>query len=211
MSFETELLSALGSGTDAHDIRAVTRRCFFYDFAGDPVRLWHGCGKLYAGGYEWLGTIDANGTDHHQVPAMQDSRDGASPRYEFSLPYLDEMSFLELKADQAKAKGRNLLIYRVICLPGEGMRPLTALRFSRRLIMQGVQFSETLEGEAPNITRRYSASVLAASLEYGRTRVPNGTFTDTAQRERARLLGVASDSGCAFVAANSRRTYVVGG
>lgn len=211
MTFEAELLDALGTDGDAHDIRAVTRRCFFYDFDGTPVRLWHGFGKLYAGGYEWLGTLDQTGTDHHQVPAMQDSRDGASPRYQFGIPYLDRTTYLALKADQSKAKGRDLLIYRVICLPGEGMRPMTALRFSRRLIMQGVQFSETLEGDMSSPTRRYSASVLAASLEYGRTRVPNGTYTDTAQRERARLLGVASDSGCSFVAANARRVYVVGG
>lgn len=211
MTFEAELADALGAGGDAYDIRAVVRRCYFYDFDGYPVRLWHGQGRLFAGGQEWLGTIDAGGTDHHQVPALQDGRDGASPRYQFGIPYLDRDTYLALKADQDRAKGRNLTIYRVICLPGEGMRPLTALRFSRRLLMQGVQFSEALEGDMANPVRRYSASVLVASLEYGRTRIPNGTYTDTAQRERSRLLGVASDSGCSFVAANSRRTYVVGG
>lgn len=207
MSFESELLAALGTATDAFDIKAMVRRCFLYDFVGSPVRMWAGQGKLYAGGFEWLGTIDADGTDHHQAPAIRDARDGASPRYQFSIPYLDKTTFDVMKADQDLARGRELTIYHALMLAGEGLRPSTALRFSAKLLIKGTEFSEQMsEG---NVTR--SASVLCRSLEYGRSRTPAGTFTDTAQRERARLLGLASDSGCSFVASNSRRTYTVGG
>lgn len=211
MTFAEELLAATGTAADAFDIRAIVRRCFFYDFDGFPVRLWEGIGKLHAGGYEWLGTFTPDGDNRHQAPATQDARDGASPKYEFSLPYIDRATFLALKADQALAKGRTLTVYHVICLPGEGLRPGTALRFDARYIMQGVQFSEALEGEAPTITRRYSAAVQVSNLEFGRSLIPNGTYTDAAQNFRAQQLGLASDSGCSFVAANSRRTYVVGG
>lgn len=207
MTFEAELLAALGTASDAFDIKAMVRRCFFYDFAGYPVRLWAGQGKLYAGGFEWLGTIDADGADHHQAPAIRDARDGASPRYEFRIPYLDKATFDAMKADQDIARGRELTIYHALILAGEGLRPSVPLRFSAKLLIKGTQFAEQMqEGRVAR-----SASVLCRSLEYGRSRTPAGTFTDTAQRERARLLGLASDSGCSFVASNSRRTYTVGG
>lgn len=210
MSFADELLAATGDAGDAFDIRAITRRCFFFDFDGYPVRLWEGQGRLFAGGYEWIGTLDAEGVNHLSVPQLQDARDGSSPRLEFALPYVDYATWTALKADQMLAKGRQITVYHVICLPGEGMRPGTALRFAHRLIIQGVTFANAMEGEAPSIIRRYSATVIASNIEAGRSRVPNGTYTDAAQRERARLAGVASDSGCSFVASNSRRTYVIG-
>lgn len=207
MSYETELLDALGDDTAAHDIQLTVRRCWFYDFDGYPVRLWQGQGTLVAGGAEWLGTITADGTDFHRVSAVQDSRAGASPRYTFTIPYLDADTFAAMKADQALARGREVTCYLALVKPGEGMRPTTALRFSYRMLMVGTEFSERRGGEAPNIVTMRSASVIARSLEYGRSRMPNGTYTDTAQQERARLLGLASDSGCSFVARNARRTY----
>lgn len=209
MSYETELLDALGDDTATHDIQLTVRRCWFYDFDGYPVRLWQGQGALVAGGAEWLGTITADGTDYHRVSAVQDSRAGASPRYSFTIPYLDATTFAALKADQALARGRELTCYLALVKPGEGMRPTTALRFSYRMLMVGTEFSEQRMGEAPNIMTVRSASVIARSLEYGRSRMPNGTYTDTAQQERARLLGLASDSGCSFVARNARRTYEI--
>jgi len=211
MSFATALSELTGAATDAFDIRAGVRRCFFYDFDGKPVRLWDGHGVLQAGGHEWLGTLDALDNNRHVAPNVRDPRDGTSPRYEFTIPYLDYDTFLALKADQSLAAGRDLICYRVLCRVGEGLIPTTELLFGYRLAMRGVQFSERVEGEIGAQVIVRSASVIAKSLEYGRSRVPAGTLTDTAQNDRARVLGVASDSGCAFVAGNARRTYLIAG
>ncbi len=86
MSFATELLDAIGDATDAWDIRASTRRCWFYDIDGYPLRIWDGMGVLRADGADWLGTIDGGGTNHHQAPPVRDMRDGASPEYRFTIP-----------------------------------------------------------------------------------------------------------------------------
>lgn len=211
MSFESELLDALGEADDAWDIRVGVRRCFFYDFDGFPTRIWHGVGPMYAGGYEWLGTIDADGQDHHIAPNVQTTRDGTSPRYTFTIPYMDKATSAALKADQALALGRRMTCYHVIFLTGEGVRPQTPLRFNYELTMQGVEFSDSYEGEPGSGQKVYSASVLMRTDEVGRSRTPGGTYTDTSQQERARLLGLTSDSFCAFVASNSRRTITIEG
>jgi hypothetical protein len=211
MAFSDELLALTGTATDAFDVKAMVRRCFLYDFVGSPVRVWDGHGVLNAGGFEWLGTYDSAGQNHHTAPAVRDTRDGASPRYEFGIPYLDLTTFNALKASQALARGRDLICYHVLVKVGEGLVPTTALQYSYRLAIRGVQFSERVEGEpgAEHVIR--GASVLARSLEYGRTRVPAGTMTDTAQRARALALGVTADSGCSFVAKNAHRTFIVSG
>lgn len=211
MTFETALLELTGTAADAFDIRAMVRRCFLYDFTGSPVRVWDGTGGLYAGGYEWLGTYDADGMNHHKAPAVRDDRDGTSPRYEFGIPYLDQTTFNALKASQALARGRDLICYHVVCQVGEGTRPGTDLRFNYRLAMRGVQFTERVDGEPGAEVIIRAASVIAKSLEYGRSNAPAGTMTDTAQNERARLLGLASDSGCIMVAKNAQRTFVIAG
>jgi hypothetical protein len=211
MSFQAALLEATGTAADAFDIKAAVRRCFLYDFAGNPVRLWDGHGVLYAGGYEWLGTYDASGANRHSAPRVMDAREGTAPRYEFGIPYLDRATFDAIKANQDLAAGRDLICYHVLCLNGEGLRPTTELRFNYRLAIRGVQFGQRTEGEPGQEVRVYSASVIAKSLEYGRSRVPAGTMTDTAQQERARVLGVPEDSGCSMVAYNSRRTFVIAG
>lgn len=208
MSFESELLDALGDDTASHDVRLTVRRCWHYDFDGFPTRLWQGEGKLFAGGQEWLGTRIGD-ADLHQVSAVKDGRDGTSPRYSFGIPYLDAETFAALKADQALARGREITCYLALIKAGEGLRPATPLRFSYRMLIVGTEFSERRQGEAPGLSLMRSASVIARSLEYGRSRIPNGTYTDTAQQERARLLGLASDSGCSFVARNARRTYEI--
>lgn len=211
MTVADVILEVTGAATDAHDIRAVVRKCYFYDFDGSPLRLWDGVGKLYAGGFEWIGTIDGAGNNHHKTPVLRDLRDGTNPRYEFGIPYIDKASFEAMKADQAIVKGRPLLIYHVVVLVGEGLRPSNPLRFKARLEMKGAKFSEQATMQAGTVQITRSAFVLARGGEDGRSRIPNGTYTDTAQRERARVLGVTSDSGCSFVAGNARRTYVVGG
>jgi hypothetical protein len=211
MTFQTELLDLTGAATDSFDIRAAVRRCYLYDFTGQPVRLWDGQGVLVADGEEWLGTFDATGTNRHRAPNVRGARDGTAPRYEFSIPFMDQTTHDALKADQALAMGRDLICYNVLCKVGEGLIPTTALRFNYRLAIRGVQFGERMEGARGSERKVYSAAVIAKSLEYGRSRVPGGTMTDTAQRERARVLGVAADSGCAFVAQNARRTYIIPG
>jgi len=211
MAFTEELLDLTGTAADSFDIKAMVRRCFLYDFVGSPVRLWEGQGILVAGGFDWLGTFDANGTNRHRAPTVRDDRDGSSPRYEFGIPYLDQITFDALKASQSLAKGRDLIGYHALFKAGEGLLPSTPLRFNYRLAIRGVQFSESMQGEPGAEIKVRSASVAAKSLEYGRTRVPGGTMTDTAQRDRARVLGVAADSGCSMVAKNARRTFIIQG
>lgn len=208
MSFETELISALGTADDSFDIKVITRRAFFYDFDGSPVRLWDGQGVLIdSEGNEYLGTIDANGTNHHKTPRVKDPRDGSSPRYEFGLPHIDRATFDAMKADQAIAAGRELTCFNAIFLNGEGVRPSTALKFNYKLIMQATRFEQGVDMTGGSVERRYSAYVACRTLEYGRSKSPGGTYTDVSQNARAALLGVSSDSGCVFVAGNSQRSY----
>lgn len=224
--FATELLRITESADGAADIRAVVARCFFYDFDGYPLRLWEGIGVLTTtlsvgaafetphgtvAANEWLGTYDADGQNTHQAPQLPDSRDGASPRLEFGIPSVDEATFNAIKADQSLARGRNLTIYNAIFAHGEGLRPQTPIRFAQRLTMKGVRFARQMAGDASRPVMVYSASVVCATGEEGRSRVPGGTYTDPSQIERARLLGLSSDSGCRFVAFNSNRTFIVGG
>lgn len=210
MSFETDLLDALGQATDAYDIQVAVRRCFFYDFLGNPVRLWDGEGVLTAGGFDWLGTIAADGVNYHSAPEVQDSRDGTSPRYTFKIPFLDRDTFMAMKADQGLARGRGMTCYHAIVQRNEGLRPAQSLRFNYRLTMQGTDFAESVDGDPGNTVRTYSAAVLCRSGESGRSRLPAGTYTDTAQKYRAALLGFPVDNGCSMVAANARRTFIVG-
>lgn len=226
MTFEEALLELTGTAEDSFDIKAIVRRCFYYDFEDAPVRLWDGQGVLTTtlsvgpaietplgalAANEWIGTFDAAGQNLHQTPAVRDSREGNSPRYTFGIPYLDLESYQALKADQSRAAGRDILCYHALIRGDEGLLPQTPLRFAWRMRMRGPVFSERVEAMEGGLTRVRSVSVLARSLEYGRSRVPSGTMTDTAQIERARLLGLSSDSGCSFVASNSSRTYTVGG
>ena len=211
MSFADELIAQTGTAADAFDIKAIGRRCFLYDFIGAPIRIWDGQGVLNAGGFEWLGTFDANGMNHHKAPAVRDERDGSAPSYSFGIPYLDKVTYLALKADQSRAIGRDLICYEAIFKAGEGLNPLTSLFFNYRLFIRGVQFAERVEGDAGSQVYIRSASVTAKSSGDGRTRTPGGTMTDTSQRDRARVLGVTSDSGCASVAKNARRTFLVSG
>lgn len=208
MSFQTELLSALGTSEDSFDIKVITRRAFFYDFDGVPVRLWDGQGVLIdSDGNEYLGTIDAEGINHHKTPKVRDPRDGTSPRYEFGLPHIDRTTFDNLKADQSLASGRELTCFYAIFLDGEGVRPSTALQFNYKLIMQATRFEQSLSTVGGSVRRQYSAFVACRTLEYGRSKFPGGTYTDVSQNSRAALLGVSSDSGCVFVAGNSQRSY----
>ena len=211
MTFEAELMDALGDASDAFDIRASVRRCWFFDIDGYPLRVWEGHGELHAGGEEWIGSLDEDGRNRLTVPNVQDPRAGASPRYTFTIPYLDLATFDALKADQDLVRGRDVTCYHVIVKHGEGLRPGTALRFNYRMTMLGTTFTDEFAGDVGQAVRVRSASVLCASSEAGRSRIPAGLYNDASQQERARLLGVASDSFCAFVASNSRRTLTIEG
>ncbi|WP_108482254.1 hypothetical protein [Oceaniglobus ichthyenteri] len=224
--FTDYLLDQIGDATDTHDINLRLVNCYFYDFDGVPVRLWDGQGVLVTStgvgdpvvtpngtiaANEWLGTFDGRGNNMHQPAAVGDERDGASPRYEFTIPYLDRATFDAIRADQDKAKGRSLTCYHVLVRPGEGLRAGLPIRFAYRLTMRGVTFSESREGAPGAEQRVYSARVLARTGEAGRSLAPRGTMTATSLRERSRQLGVVSDSGADFIAGNAQRTYLVGG
>lgn len=208
MTFESKLLEIVGTQADAYDIRATVRKCYHYDFTGAPVRLWDGEGKLHAGGFEWLGTVLDGGGNVHQSPSLQDPRDGASPLYEFTLPYVDKANFDAMKADQSLAAGRSLTIYYVLCEEGEGLRPTTELRFCAKLTMTGSKFLEQTTG-TPGAFQFIRSATVTARASTGRSRSPLGTYTSTIQRTRAALLGVASD--CGLDGNNNGRTYTVGG
>ena len=210
--FETALVAYTGTAVDAYDIKAMVRRCVLFDFDGQPVRLWDGQGRLFTtDDNTWIGTIDANGNNRLGWPTVRDDRDGSSPRYRFELPYMGSETYAALKPLAGLVRDRDLVCYHAIFAVGEGLRPRTPIRFNYRLSMRDVSFEERVEGGLGNMTKVFAASLNAKSLEYGRSRVPAGTYTDTAQNERARRLGLASDSGCAFVADLANRTFTVEG
>lgn len=209
MSSFAELIDQAVTGDG--DIVAAVRRAYFYDFDGYPTRLWNGIGVLVAGGQEWIGTLGPDGTDYHVVPDVTDPRDGSNPEYQFGLPYIDRVTFDNLRADKALARGRTLTCFRAIILPGEGLRPATALRFAWSMVMTDTRFGKRRDGTPGESAEVYSASVIARSSELGRSRRPGGTYTYTAQQERARLLGAEPDSFCVFVASNSVRTLTIAG
>lgn len=212
-TFTDKLEAALGGADDVFDIRAVVRRCWFYDFVGYPIRLWQGQGKLFTEeGNKWLGTVDSSGMDRHKVPGIRDSRDGTSPQYQFSFGYMDAAMHAAIKADAYRTRGRTITAYLAIFdWPSEGLRPGTPLEFLARFEMQSPVLEEQLERDdkTGRMVKRYRASVVATDQNAGRSRAPRGTYTSTGQRERARLLGVNNDAGCDFVAGLSNRTYTL--
>lgn len=210
--FTDTLEEYVGSATDTFDIRAVVRRCWFYDFDGYPIRLWQGQGRLITSdGSIWLGSIDAAGRDVHVTPALRDSRDGTSPQYQFSMGYVDASFHAALKADAWRTRGRPLTCYLAIFRVGEGLRPQTPIDFLASFEMQSPIFEETLamDDRAGRMVKAYKASVIARDANAGRSRAPRGTYTSTSQRERARMLGVVNDAGCDFVAGLANRTYLL--
>lgn len=204
----------LGDDNDVSDIRVTVRRCWFYDFVGFPLRVWQGKGKLFTSdGFEWLGTVDANGTDHHNVPSMTDGRDGSSATYTMGLNLIDipgrpaKETYELIKADQSKANGRNVTCYLAVFKENEGLRPTTPIVFFKQLIMMNTKFSEKIEENGGRIIKRYLTQVVCKDGNFGRSNVPNGTYADTIQKERARQQGVALDRGCEYLALLANRTY----
>lgn len=197
----------VGLQSDGHDIRACVRRTYDYKFNGYRLRLWNGQGVLFAGGEEWIGTVGPDGQDYHQVPRVTDPRDGANPEYRFGIPFVDRATFDALRVDSWRVAGRELVGYRVLLLPSDGLRASTAPDFCWKMTMREAAFSQSRSAAG----MVYRAEVLCRSVEEGRARVPGGSYSDTAQRERARLAGVASDSFCVFVAANARRSIHIAG
>lgn len=216
-NFDTILNEYLGNADDITDIRAIVRRAWFYDFDGYPVRMWQGQGKLFtADGNEWMGSIDAAGTDHHVTPTIQDGRDGSSANYTMSMTIPDIPGestsglYESLKKDQHRVNGRTVTVLLALFQQGEGLRPNTPLRFFKQLTMQSPKFTESLtqDGEG-KLVRSYKVSVTARDSNYGRSNTPNRVYSDAAQKERARQLGVAVDRGCEFLGTLANRTYTV--
>lgn len=207
----------IGDADDQTEIRAVVRRCWFYDFNGYPVRIWQGKGKLFTSdGNEWLGSVDANNNDIHDVPRIQDGRDGSSASYTMTLKLVDVpgqtafQAYEALKADQWRVTGRKLTCYLAIFKVGEALRPSTPLSFFKEFIMLQPRFSEALEGDGDgHIIRRYVASVMVKDNNFGRTNTPRRTYADTMQKQRAIELGVGLDRGAEFLAGLANRTYQI--
>ena len=215
--FYTELDTLLGDATDLTDIRVTARRCWFYDFDGYPLRVWQGRGKMFDSlGNEWLGTIGPDGRDLHNTPPIQDGRDGTSATYNFALniPTIPGQTPFELynaiKSEQWRVSRRTLTCYLALFLEGEGMRPSTPLSYFKELTMMSPKFEEGIERNGDGtIVRTYKCSVIAKDGNFGRWNIPNGTYADAIQKERAKQHGVALDRGSEFLAALANRTYQI--
>lgn len=204
----------LGEQDDVTDIRAIVRRCWFYDFNGYPIRVWQGQGRLYTtDNNEWLGTIDAKGSDLHKVPSIQDGRDGSSATYTFTLNIIDtpgqpaRQMYDAIKEEQWRVTGRKITCYLGIFKPNEALRPQTPIIFFKEFLMMSPKFSEKIDtDETGAFIKKYSASVVAKDNNFGRSNVPGGKYTDAHQKDRALLQGVTLDRGCEFVALLANKT-----
>lgn len=207
----------MGDGESVADIDVIVRRLWFYDFDGEPVRLWQGKGRLFTSdGNQWLGTIDANDKDHHITPPIQDGRDGSSASYTFTLVIPDLPGqepyalYNALKEDQGMVAGRSLTCYLAVFKVGEALRPTTPISYFKELTMFSPKFSERLEIDSAGMThRQYAVSVTAKDGNFGRSETPNGTYADTIQKRRAAAHGVDLDRGSEFLAALANRTYQI--
>jgi len=207
----------LGDGDALSDIRVVVRRLWFYDFDGFPLRLWQGKGRLFTtDGEEWLGSINPANVDLHQTPAVQDGRDGSSPAYNFGMTLVDIPgqtafeAYQSLKAEQWRVTRRTLTCYLAIFKEGEALRPQTPHVFFKELTMFAPKFSEMLEGDGSGaLMRKYKVMITAKDANFGRSNVPNGTYADTIQKQRAKELGVSVDRGSEYLALLANRTYQI--
>lgn len=216
-AFYDQIDEILGAPDDATDIIACVRKCWFYDFRDEPIRLWEGQGPFTdSDGNEWLGTVAPSGANIHKTPSLQDGRDGTSASYNFSLsipaiPGEDTLAlYEELKADQSRVFGRKLTCYLVIFIQGEGLRPNTPVSFYKEMTMFSPKFSETIDqSESGVVTKIYNVSITAKDNNHGRSETPDRTYADTMQKRRAAQLGVAIDRGAEFLALLANRTYQV--
>jgi len=215
--FDDLIDELLGDDDATTDVRVVVRRLWFYDFQDAPLRVWDGKGKLFTSdGNEWIGTIDANNRNVHTTPSVQDGRDGTSATYNMSLLLPDRPGYPvgnlyeQLKTEQWRVAGRSLTIYLAVFDVGEALRPQTPIAFFKEMTMLSTKFSEILEpGEDGRPVRKYKTSILAKDGNSGRANVPNGTYADTCQKQRAAELGVTVDKGCEYVASLASRTMQI--
>lgn len=218
-AFYDQIDEVMGAAEDVTDIVACVRKCWFYDFKDEPVRLWDGQGNFTdSDGNEWLGTIAANGSNIHKAPSLQDGRDGTSASYNFSfnIPTIpgheDELLTLYngLKSEQDKVFGRKLTCYLVMFQEGEGLRPNTPISFYKEMTMFSPKFNETIDRQADGaIVKTYTVSITAKDNNHGRSETPDRTYADTMQKRRAAQLGVSVDKGAEYLALLANRTYQV--
>lgn len=216
-TFYEQIDEILGAADDLTDIVATVRKCWLYDFAGDPMRLWDGQGNFIdSEGREWMGTVDANGTNHHKSPSIQDGRDGTSASYNFalnipSIPGTDTLElYNDLKANQSKVFERPLTCYIVLFVEGEGLRPGTPVSFYKEMTMFSPKFDEQIgRAAAGTVVKFYTISITAKDNNHGRADIPGRSYADTMQKRRAQELGVSLDRGCEYLALLANRTYQV--
>ncbi len=216
-AFYDQIDEILGAADDVTDIVAMVRKCWLYDFKDEPVRLWDGQGNFIdSDGNEWMGTVDANGSNLHKTPTLQDGRDGTSASYNFSLsiPSLPGQETLELynelKADQSKVFGRTLTCYIVLFIDGEGLRPGTPVSFYKQMTMFSPKFDEKIDrSQSGVVVKAYTVSVTAKDSNHGRSETPDRTYADTMQKRRAAQLGVSVDRGAEYLALLANRTYQI--
>lgn len=215
-AFYDQIDDILGAADDVTDIVATVRRCWFYDFEDDPVRLWDGQGNFIdSDGNEWLGTIDANGGNLHRTPSLQDGRDGTSASYTFSfdipiMPGQDDVLELYngLKSEQGKVFGHSLTCYMVLFIEGEGLRPATPVSFYKEMTMFSPKFAESMvRSAAGTLVKSYTVTITAKDNNHGRSETPDRTYADTMQKRHANQLGVSVDRGSEYLALLANRTY----
>lgn len=201
MTFQNALLEAIGDDDAGHDITLGVVTAWHATLGDADYRFWQGYGSMFsADGHEWIGTMDASGTQHMAVPTVQDLRDGSAPNYTFEFPYLDQETHDALLANPESVRGGPLIGYYVLFKDGEGVRPQTPLMFFTRLTMETASVREELTLQGNRFTPQYKFSVTARSSNSVRSYAPNRTVTPVGQRDHARYLGVAADdAGADFV------------
>jgi hypothetical protein len=114
-----------------------------------------------------------------------------------------------IKSEQWRANGRKVIRYLAAFREGEGLRPNTPIVFFKELTIMSTKFSEKIENDNGRMIKKYVPSVVCKDGNFGRSNVPNGTYGDSIQRQRALQLGAGVDLGCEYLALLANRTYTI--
>lgn len=78
----------------------------FFDFLGDPMRVWPGFGTLQLGGYDWIGTGDFGG-----IEGLGSSTTDSAQAVTFTLAGVTAEMQGIAKNSEALVKGRSVIVY----------------------------------------------------------------------------------------------------
>jgi hypothetical protein len=201
MSAFYEALEAEIEATRRSDRQIRVVDAIYMDIEGaEPWRMAGVEGTLITpDGERWSGWV-VNGEAKMTPPKITDIRDGSSPLYEFTVGYIDEETYLRLRDDKDKVKGRLLIVYSIY-LSDNSLRATVPPGDAWRLRMKSTRFVEKIEKDGEGgYVRRYVVSVIAKNINEGRSRAYFGTMSDTGQRARSeQLFGIEGDAYGQFI------------